>query len=162
MRGMKYTNSKNNIRIFGTMQNLWYLTDSYEAEVVTFSFFVRGTICDIWILVLCRICDIWPFRTMQNLWYLTCSYEAEVVTFSFFVRGTICDIFLLRTRRKVVLFWLHTKLGRLGLYQARRKSTDFICLFKSKGKYIYIIIFHIHQQYLYTLLISKFNILSKS
>lgn len=101
--------------ISGIRRNLWYLTVSYEAKVVTFSFFVRGSICDIWIFVLCwicdiwifvlcRICDIWLFRTKHNVWYLTCSYEAEVVSFSFFVRGIICDIFLLPTRREIVLF----------------------------------------------------------
>jgi hypothetical protein len=83
------------------------------------------------------------------------------VTFLFFVRGTICDIFLLRTRREVVLFvFLPNKEDYVCI--KREESPLILFVYSNQKVNFFIIILNIHQQYLYTLYISKSNILSKS
>jgi hypothetical protein len=79
------------------------------------------------------------------------------MTFLFFVRGTICDIVLLRTRREVVLFgFLPNKENYVCI--KLEVSPLILFVYSNQKVNIDIIILHIHQQYLYTLSISKFNI----
>ena len=110
---------------------------------------------------------------MQNVWYLNVSYKAEVVTLFVFRTRTnlwylklfalcrICDIFLLRTRREVVLFgFLPNKEDYVCI--KREESPLILFVYSNQKVNFFIIILNIHQQYLYTLYISKSNILSKS